>query len=91
MGIQQNGCSHIEAVETVTQPAARVCVECVRTGARWVHLRTCQTCGETRCCDSSPNRHASEHARGSAHPVIASAEQGERWLYCYTDDSFAEY
>ena len=23
--------------------------------------------------------------------VIASAEPGERWLYCYPDDAFAEY
>ena len=27
----------------------------------------------------------------AAHPVIASAEPGERWLYCYPDDAFAEY
>jgi ubiquitin-hydrolase Zn-finger-containing protein len=63
----------------------------VKTGARWVHLRTCQECGVTLCCDSSPNRHASTHARSSRHPVIASAESGERWLYCYPDDAFAEY
>ena len=25
------------------------------------------------------------------HPVIASAEPGERWLYGYPDDAFAEY
>jgi len=25
------------------------------------------------------------------HPVVASAERGERWLYCYTDEVFAEY
>jgi hypothetical protein len=45
----------------------------------------------TLCCDSSPNRHASQHARSSSHPVIASAEPGERWLYCYPDEAFAEY
>jgi hypothetical protein len=43
------------------------------------------------CCDSSPNRHASKHARATTHPVIASAEIGERWLYCFPDDAFAEY
>lgn len=85
------GCSHIAAVETVRPPAERVCEECVTTGSHWVHLRTCQNCGGTRCCDSSPNRHASEHARSSGHPVIASAEDGERWLYCYPHDAFAEY
>jgi uncharacterized UBP type Zn finger protein len=87
----QGGCSHIEAVEEVRPPGERVCEECVKTGSRWVHLRTCQTCGVTRCCDSSPNRHASRHARTSGHPVIASAEEDERWLYCYPDDAFAEY
>ena len=48
-------------------------------------------CGEIGCCDSSPNRHASKHARASSHPVVASAEPGERWLYCFPDDAFAEY
>ena len=74
-------CRHLEAIADVKQPAARVCEECVKIGARWVHLRTCQTCGGTRCCDSSPNRHASKHAHSSGHPVVASAEDGERWLY----------
>ena len=69
------GCSHIEAVETVRPPAARVCEECVKMRSRRVHLRTCHTCGGTRFCDSSPNRHASKHARSSGHPVIASAEE----------------
>jgi len=54
-------------------------------------LRTCQTCGGTRCCDSSPNQHASHHARSSGHPVICSAEPGEKWVYCYPDDNFVEY
>ena len=84
-------CSHIQAVADVKLPKDRVCEECVKTGSRWVHLRTCQACGRTGCCDSSPNRHASAHARASGHPVIASAERGERWMYCYPDDSFAEY
>ena len=84
-------CAHIEGIRTIKQATARECVECVRMGSRWVHLRTCQMCGLTRCCDSSPNRHASAHARTSEHPVIASAEPGERWLYCYPDDTFVEY
>ena len=77
--ITQSGrCSHIEAVVTVRPPVAQVCEECLKVGSRWVHLRTCQTCGRTRCCDSSPNRHASKHAHTSGHPVISSAEEGER-------------
>lgn len=84
-------CAHIDAIATVRSAEKRECAECVRIRARWVHLRTCQECGVTLCCDSSPNRHASKHARASGHPVIASAELGERWLYCYPDDAFAQY
>lgn len=84
-------CPHLSEIAEVKAPAKRECEECVKTGSRWVHLRTCQTCGGTRCCDSSPNRHAREHAQISGHPVIASAERGERWLYCFPDDEMAEY
>ena len=84
-------CTHIDALDTIKGPKQRVCEDCVAIGAQWVHLRTCQICGGTRCCDSSPNRHASKHATASKHPVIASAEPGERWVYCYPDDAFAEY
>jgi hypothetical protein len=86
-----DACTHIVATGDVKGPRRRECEECVKIGDRWVHLRTCQTCGATLCCDSSPNRHASQHARAVQHPVIASAEPGERWLYCYVDDAFAEY
>ena len=84
-------CQHIVELESVAHPKRRECEECVAIGGRWVHLRTCQACGATRCCDSSPNQHASKHAHASGHPVIASGEPGERWLYCYPHDSFAEY
>ena len=84
-------CAHIEAIETVTRAKRRECEDCVKIGAKWVHLRTCQTCGVTLCCDSSPNQHASKHARATRHPVIASAEPGEQWLYCYSDEGSAEY
>lgn len=84
-------CAHITAIHKVRGPKKRVCEECVKTGDRWMHLRTCQECGATLCCDSSPNQHASKHARASGHPVIASAEPGERWLYCYPDEAFVEY
>ena len=67
-------CAHIEAVTEVKQSKVRVCELCLKTGSPWVHLRTCQE---------------SKHAHASGHPVIASAEPGERWLYCYPDDAFA--
>jgi hypothetical protein len=86
-----SACAHIGAVIEVRHAQRHVCEECIKTGDKWVHLRTCQQCGATLCCDSSPNRHATQHAHASKHPVIASAEDGERWLYCYPDDQFAEY
>jgi hypothetical protein len=86
-----NTCDHIRAVGPRKEPGAHECAECVKSGSRWVHLRTCQSCGATLCCDSSPNRHASRHARETSHPVIASAEPGERWLYCYPHEVLVEY
>jgi hypothetical protein len=84
-------CAHLRAIAGVRHPKRLECDECVKTGDRWVHLRTCQECGATLCCDSSPNRHATKHAKATAHPVIASAQPGERWLYCYPDELFSEY
>ena len=84
-------CPHLEMIASIKHPQRLACQACVEIDASWVHLRTCQQCGITLCCDSSPNQHASKHARASGHPVIASAQPGERWLYCYTDDAFAEY
>jgi hypothetical protein len=89
--IMADVCQHLDAITEVKHATARRCEECVKIGARWVHLRTCQTCGVTHCCDSSPNQHATKHARASGHPVVASAEPGERWLYCYPDDEMVEY
>ena len=86
-----DACVHLAAVKTVKHPKRRECDECVKIGASWVHLRTCQECEMTLCCDNSPNRHATRHAQITAHPVVASAEPGERWLYCYPDDGFLEY
>jgi Zn-finger in ubiquitin-hydrolases and other protein len=84
-------CPHIRAIHDVKTPEKRECEACVRTGDSWVHLRTCQTCGVTLCCDSSPNHHASTHARSAGHHVIASGEPGQRWLYCFADSAYAEY
>jgi len=84
-------CEHIRAIAAVRPSQTHVCDECVKTGDEWVHLRVCQECGLTLCCDNSPNRHATRHAQKTGHPVIVSAEPGERWLYCYPDDQVAGY
>jgi len=89
--MSEQSCPHIEAITSIKRPKRQECEECVKIGATWVHLRTCQECGVTLCCDSSPHQHASKHARSVGHPVIASAQPGERWLYCYTDEDFVEY
>ena len=62
------------------------CAECLKTGDRWVHLRMCMTCGQIGCCDSSPNRHASRHARDVGQPIARSAEPGEDWSWCFVDE-----
>ncbi len=80
-------CSHLDSVEILELPdPVAGCEECLATGAQWVHLRMCQTCGHIGCCDTSPNRHASAHARTRAHPIIRSAEPDEDWSYCYAED-----
>lgn len=88
---QQTICDHLTALTELKLPQEHVCEECVKTGSSWLHLRTCQTCGVTLCCDSSPNKHATRHFHRSGHPVIASAEPGERWLWCFVDQEVAEY
>lgn len=84
-------CIHLREWTEVKKPKEHVCAECVKTGSRWVHLRTCQTCGITLCCDSSPNKHATKHAHESGHPVAISAQKGERWAWCYVDEQMLEY
>jgi hypothetical protein len=32
-----------------------------------------------------------KHYHATSHPVIASAQPGERWLWCYPDKEMAEY
>jgi uncharacterized UBP type Zn finger protein len=88
---EANECPHIAALETLRTPQLLECEECVKNKSKWVHLRTCQTCGVTLCCDSSPNKHATQHFRQTGHPVVISAEKGERWLWCYADEQFVEY
>jgi uncharacterized UBP type Zn finger protein len=82
-------CTHL-ARSHAHRPNTAGCEACVKTGSQWVHLRTCLTCGHVGCCDSSPNRHANRHFHATKHPVIASAEPGENWRWCYLDEQMAE-
>lgn len=86
-----NICKHLKAIKELKLSKDDVCAECVKIGSDWVHLRTCQTCGATLCCDDSPNKHMTKHFHQTGHPVVISSEPGERWMWCYVDEAFAEY
>jgi hypothetical protein len=77
-------CGHLEGLPDTVAPASE-CEDCVREGTKWVHLRRCLGCGHVGCCDNSPRRHATGHWRATGHPVMASAEPGEEWAWCYPD------
>lgn len=78
-------CGHLNQVQDVT-PSSTGCEACLAIGASWLHLRVCMTCGRVGCCDSSPNKHASAHARGDHHPLVQSYEPFEDWWWCYEDE-----
>jgi uncharacterized UBP type Zn finger protein len=78
-------CTHLDHIADVA-PSGNGCVECLRTGGRWLHLRRCTECGHVGCCDQSPGRHATAHFHETSHPLIQSFEPGEDWYWCYVDD-----
>jgi uncharacterized UBP type Zn finger protein len=87
----QQLCEHVRQATTLIEPREHVCEECIKTGDNWVHLRVCQSCGATLCCDSSPNRHMTKHYHQTNHPLVISAEPGEKWMWCYQHEVFVEY
>ncbi len=89
--LNPKACAHLENVKVPELPDNLVCEECIKTGDSWVHLRVCLTCGKIHCCDSSPNKHATKHHHETEHPTIASAEPGERWMWCYVDEKIMKY
>lgn len=81
----ETGCPHAAAIRPVL-PESAACLDCLRTGEQWVHLRLCLSCGNVGCCDSSPGRHARAHHHDTDHPIAASAEPGETWAHCFLDN-----
>jgi uncharacterized UBP type Zn finger protein len=80
-------CTHLDSIEVAELPSEVAgCEECLEAGGQWCHLRICLTCGHVGCCDSSPSRHASAHARANGHPLIRSVQPGEDWSWCYVDE-----
>ena len=84
-------CAHIEAIDE-RQAAQGARVRGVRQDRRPLgppaHLPGMRRHPLLRQL-AEPARHQAR-ARDAAIPVMASAEPGERWLYCYPDDAFAE-
>jgi hypothetical protein len=78
-------CPHLDQITAPVPDQVEGCEECLASGGRWVHLRVCRSCGRVGCCDSSPNQHASKHAREAGHPIVSSLEPGEDWSWCYVD------
>ncbi|MGH9519452.1 MAG: UBP-type zinc finger domain-containing protein [Terriglobales bacterium] len=81
-----NACPHTSGIR-LTHTTTHVCEDCVKTGDTWVHLRMCLDCGHVACCDSSKNRHATAHFRQAGHALVRSIEPGERWVWCYVDQT----
>ena len=80
-------CTHLEHVQVTELPEeVEGCEDCLAAGTGWLHLRICLQCGHVGCCDSSPMRHASAHARAEEHPIMRSLEQGEDWSWCFVDE-----
>lgn len=80
----QGTCTHLDQVHDFI-PERLACPECLDLGDTWVHLRICKICGHVGCCDDSKNKHATQHYRATGHPLVASLEPGEDWMWCYED------
>jgi uncharacterized UBP type Zn finger protein len=78
-------CHHFKELEKDANPTSRVCDQCVESGDRWVHLRSCLICGQVGCCDNSKNQHARKHYETAGHTLIRSIEPLEFWRYCFED------
>jgi Zn-finger in ubiquitin-hydrolases and other protein len=75
--------SEVAGIDPDARPSGTGCVECDAAGGWWFHLRRCAQCGHIGCCDSSPEQHASAHARDAGHPIVQSFEPRESWFWDY--------
>jgi hypothetical protein len=80
--------TEITELDPNVPPSGTGCAECTAAQGWWFHLRRCAECGHIGCCDSSPQQHATAHARATGHDVIRSFEPGEGWFYRYSDEGF---
>ena len=80
-------CTHLNRIAIKTTDKD-VCEECITAGTKWVQLRLCLECGHVGCCDSSPGRHATNHATKEGHLLLGSAESGQKWIWCREDKAY---
>jgi hypothetical protein len=68
------GCPHVPAIRAVL-PGSAACLDCLRDGQQWVHLRVCLSCGNVGCCDSSPGcRDGSRSRSGGSEASVRIAK-----------------
>jgi hypothetical protein len=80
-------CTHTDHIKITQLPeSVDGCADCLAAGTPWLHLRICLECGHVGCCDDSPMKHATAHAKTTQHPIIRSLEPGEDWCWCYVDE-----
>ena len=82
-------CKHFANIKKI-RPKNQGCIDCLKIGDSWFHLRLCLSCGYVRCCDQSKNKHATKHFKKMHHPLIKSFEPREKWKWCYVDEIFIE-
>ena len=82
-------CTHRDQIRDVA-PKTNGCEECLKRADQWVQLRMCLSCGHVGCCDSSKNRHATAHFQKSGHPVMQTMQPGEKWKWCYVDQTMLD-
>lgn len=83
---RETRCAHLRTAPVREPDPASACEDCLAEGTTWVHLRSCLSCGRVGCCDSSPRQHSRAHFVSAGHPVVASAEPGEAWRWCWVDE-----
>lgn len=79
-----------QGIDPSVAPSGTGCVECDDAGGWWIHLRRCAQCGHIGCCDDSPEKHATAHAKATGHPLIRSFEPGEEWFWNYETSQMYE-
>ncbi|AFU05873.1 UBP-type zinc finger domain-containing protein [Nocardia brasiliensis] len=81
----------LDGIDPAVAPSGTGCVECEQAQGWWVHLRRCAQCGHIGCCDTSPEQHASKHAKDTGHPFIQSFEPGEDWYWNFrTEEMYGD-